>query len=486
MEGSPNRPHLKRALGLYATTAIVVASVVGSGIFSSPPRMAQTLPSAGILLAVWVFTGGLTLFGALTQCELVGQMPKTGGLYEYFHEVYGEGVGFLYGWANFTIAASGGIAAISFFSMSYLDELVHLPHLAKALEDQPFSIPLLGNIFPLRDLGTKGMASIMIIGLTWMNVRGVKLSGFVQSISTTSKIVALLGVVAVAFLFGSHIGTTEHWTTHALSSQLAGWGLIGAISMTMSQAFWAYNGWGNVAFLAGEVKDPSRTLPRAIILGTLIFIGLYLVINFAYFYILPIDDVAKAPGGHVATDMIMRVVGPWGATLIAILIIFSTIDATNSGILTKARVYYAMADNKLFYSKAAAVHPKYQTPYVALILQGVWAIVLLVSGSFNLITDMLVWVNWVLFALMGLAVFVLRVRSPNRDRPFRVPGYPFVPAIFVLFATAYVVITLITDIQAYHAGTQPIVKSVTGLVLVLTGLPFYYFWRAKKNGRREA
>jgi basic amino acid/polyamine antiporter, APA family len=480
-------PPLKRTLGLYATTALVIGSVVGTGIFSSPSQMARDLPSAPYLLGVWLLTGVLTLFGAFTQCELTGQMPKTGGLYEYFREVYGEGMGFFYGWANFTIAGSGAVAAISFFFAQYLENFTALPHFTHALasmgvrETTPWNIPLLGAIFPYQFLGRKMVASLLVIVLTAINIRGVKIGGTLQSISTTLKLVAILAIVLVAFIAGSHVGSSAHWTAASTGPSLSGWSIIGAIALAMSGAFWSYDGWGNVAYVAGEVQEPSRTIPKAIILGSSIFILLYLVVNLSYFYILSVTGVANAPGDRVASQMIFAVVGSGGAGIIAAILMLSAFDTTNSTVLTNARVYYAMGRNQLFYRKAAEVHERYQTPHVALIAQGLWSIVLLVTGSFDLITSMYVFVNWVLYALMAVAVFVLRKREPDRERPFRVPGYPYIPAIFVIFASAYVIITLVADIQAYQAGTQPIIKSLTGIALVMTGLPFYFYWRTKRN-----
>src|SRR5581483_7837798 len=484
---------LKRALGLYATTAIVIGSVVGSGIFSSPSQMARDLPSAPYLLGVWVLTGMLTLFGAFTQCELVGQMPKTGGLYEYFREVYGEGIGFLYGWANFMIAGSGAIAAISFFFAQYFENFTPLPHFTHALawlgvsENTPWNIPALGAIFPYQFLGRKLVASGLVLFLTALNVRGVKLGGTLQSISTTMKLLAIVAIVAVAFIAGSHVGHAANWSRVGTpGSTLVGWPLIGASALARSGAFWSYDGWGNVAYIAGEVREPRQTIPRAIVMGTVIFIALYLVVNLAYFYILSVAGVANAPGDRVASQMIFAVVGSGGAGIIAAILMLSAFDTTNSTVLTNARVYYAMARNGLFVRQGASVHKKFQTPHIALLLQGAWSIILLVTGSFDLITSMYVFVNWVLYDLMAIAVFVLRKRDPNAERPFSVPGYPWVPIIFVLFASAYVVITLVADIQQYQAGTQPLIKSATGIALVLTGLPFYYYWRWRRSKTRVA
>ncbi|HYM21099.1 MAG TPA: amino acid permease [Candidatus Kapabacteria bacterium] len=473
---------LKRALTLYPTTAIVIGSVVGSGIFVVPVSMAAVLGSASEMLLVWVVAGMLTLFGALTQCELVALMPRTGGLYEYFREIYGEGAGFLYGWANFTIAGSGAIAAIAIIFAYYLGEFVTLPPIAAGLAQMPVHLPLLGDIFPFAHFTEKIVAGILVVILTYINVRGVKIGATLQSISTTAKVVALLGIVAIVFIGGAHIGSVSHWSgVTAKGSSLSSWTLLGAIATAITKAFWAYDGWGNTAYIAGEVKEPQKIIPKAIILGTLIFTGLYLLLNLAYLYILPVDVIAAVPNERVASAVVTAILGTGGGAFVAALIMLSTFDTTNSGVLTNARVYYAMAHDKIFAVNAAKVHPRYRTPYVALWLQGGWSLFLLLSGSFDLILDMYIFVNWALYAMMATGVFILRKREPKRERTFRVPGYPFVPAIFVLFASSYVVITLVKDINAYHSGEQPIISSLAGVLLVLAGLPFYYFWKFKQN-----
>jgi APA family basic amino acid/polyamine antiporter len=476
---------LKRALTLYPTTAIVIGSVVGSGIFVVPVSMAQGLGSAPVMLLVWVVTGFITLMGALTQCELVGQMPRTGGLYEYFREIYGEKTSFLYGWANFMIAGSGAIAAIAIIFAKYFGEFVSLPHLSETWEKIPWRIPYLGDIFPFANMGGKVIAGFVIVLLTIINIRGVKLGAYLQSFSTTAKVIALLIITGVAFIAGSQIGSIANWSgvTDA-GAFLSGWTLIGAIGTAITGAFWAYDGWGNVAYIGGEVKEPAKTLPRAIILGTLTFISLYIIINLAYLYILPIGKLATVPDDRLASEMVTSVIGGIGGALVAGLIMLSTFDTTNSSILTNARVYFAMSRDKVFTPSAGIVHPKFQTPHIALILQGLWALILLFSGSFGLILDMYVFVNWLLYVLMALGVFILRKRDPQRERPFKVPGYPIIPGIFVVFATLYVIVTLVKDINGYSTGTQPIISSLTGLALVLAGLPFYYFWKNKQKIER--
>ncbi len=473
---------LKRALTLYPTTAIVIGAVIGSGIFVVPVSMADILGSASLMMLVWVVAGVITLFGALTQCELVGQMPRTGGLYEYLREIYGDVVGFHYGWANFMIAGSGAIAAIALIFSQYLGEFIHLPVIFGDLASMPVHLPFLGDIFPFDQFSEKLIAGGLVLLLTYINVRGIKIAASMQSISTSTKVLALLGICVVAFIVGSNIGSVSHWTgITPKGSALSSWTLLGAIATAITKAFWAYDGWGNVSYIGGEVQEPQKTLPKAIILGTLIFTGLYILLNLAYLYILPIDVIAAIPKERVASAVITAVLGSGGGAVVAILIMISTFDTTNSGVLTNARVYYAMAKDKLFLRRAGTVHEKYQTPSIALWLQGFWALALLFTGSFNLLLDMYIFVNWALYVLMALGVFVLRRREPNRERTFKVPGYPYIPAIFVLFATSYVVITLIKDIDGYNSGTQPIISSLAGVLLVLTGVPFYFFWKNKQR-----
>ncbi len=473
---------LKRALTLFPTTAIVIGAVVGSGIFATPAGMSRELGNAGLLLVIWVAAGALTLFGALTQCELIGQMPKTGGLYQYFREIYGERIGFLYGWANFMIAGSGAIAAIAIIFAYYLGEFVSLPHLPTQWEQLPVSIPLLGDIFPFKDIGAKCAGASAIILLTLINIRGVKIGATLQTISTSAKVIAIVAILFIAFVIGSHIGSTSHWSeVTAAGASLDGWKLVGAIAAAVTGAFWSYDGWGNVAYIGGEVKDPTKTIPRAIIIGTLTFITIYVLMNLAYYFILPVQAVGTAPDDRVASLMVTNVIGGLGGAFVAALIMLSTFDTTNSSILTNARVYYAMAKDKRFIAKAASVHPRYQTPYIALLLQCAWSLVLIFSGSFDLLLGMYIFVNWLLYVFMAVGVFVMRKRHPNAERPFKVPGYPYVPLVFILFATAYVVFTLVTDYQKFTNHDIPFMQSVMGLVLVLAGLPFYYFWKYKER-----
>lgn len=485
-----SRPQLNRALGLYAATAVVIGSVVGSGIFSSPSGMARTLESAPLMLFVWLLGGVFTAMGAMTQCELVGQMPKTGGMFVYLKEIYGEQVGFLYGWANLMIAGSGAIAGIASIFASYAGEFIALPKLDPSWESLGVNIPVLGTLYPFADIGVKLLGAVAIIVLTALNIRGVAVSGKFQSITTSSKILAILLIALIALFFGGAAGDTAHWfQTTDKTAAMSVTELIGIVAIALSGAFWAYDGWGTVSYLAGEVKEPSKTIPRAILLGSFIFITLYMVVNLAYLYILPIGMMANVEGDRVASAMATNVIGGIGGGLIAALIMLSTFDATNSTILTNARCYFAMAKANLFWKKTGEVHPKYKTPHISLMMQGAWAMVLLFSGSFWTIIDMYVFVNWIVYILMGTGVFIMRRRHPNAERSFSVPGYPIVPGLFVLFAITFVTLSLTTDIQNFQDGKQEFLNSVMGLLMVLSGLPLYYLWkyqnRYQNTGQQE-
>jgi len=470
--------HLNRSLTLFPATALVVGVVIGSGIFVSSAQMARDLKSPGLLLMVWALTGVMTLFGAFTLCELLGQIPSTGGLYRYLRDIYGEKTGFFYGWASFTIAGSGGIAALAFIFATYVSEFVWLPHLGPGLEKWALTIPYVGSIFPLADIGAKGVGILLIAFLTLLNIRGVKLGAFLQCVSTSAKVMAVLSIIAVAFLCSS--GHSGSFSTRSNPSPV-GFALIGAVIASMSSAFWAYDGWGSVSSVAGEVHEPEKTLPRAILLGTVSVIILYLLINVAYLYVLPMAGIGGAPDDRVASSFMTAAIGSKGAVLISVLVVLSTFDATNASILTSARIYFAMAEDGLFAPGADQVHLRFKTPHRALLYQGLGAGLLLLSGSFDLLASMYIFINWILYLLQGIGVFVLRRRNPTGLRPYQTPGYPWVPLAFVVFAAAFVILTLVNDVADFHSGKEPIIKSLMGVLFVMTGLPFYIYWKTRSK-----
>lgn len=460
------------AIGLFSTTAIVLGAVIGSGIFVSPAAMARSSSSGSQLLWIWMIAGLLTLIGALTQCELCSSMPRSGGLYTYLREAFGDKVAFFYGWANFMIAGSGGIAAVAFIFASYVNEISPLWHPAEVLQHWEVHIPGLGSLFPIANFGEKMVGSTLVIGLTWINTRGIKAGAGVQAVSTSLKIAALLFIVVAGF--SDPHGTVQQITSEkAHSLPLNAWQLIGLAVVALGGAFWSYDGWGNVAYIAGEVKHPEKTVPRALILGTFIVIAVYMLVNASFLYSFAVEDLGRVPGDRIASALLGKIFGKFGAQMVAMIILLSTFDGTNAGVLTNPRVYQTMAKEGLFPSRIGRVHPVSFTPNFALWLQCLWTVVLLVSGSFELITSMYVWVNWLFYLLMSIAVFICRRRG--MPRAFTITGYPYVPAVFLIFTVIYLVMTLVQDIQAYQSGASPTINSLMGLALVIAGLPLYLF-----------
>ncbi len=470
-EGS--KADLLPRLGLYAASSVVVGSMIGSGIFKKSAVMAGHLHSPGWLLATWVLAGAITCAGALSNAEVAGMFPRAGGQYVYFRKAYNDGVAFLYGWAVFAVIQSGSIASIAYVFAEYLGNLLQLggfselPRLAPHLDG--LSIHLFGpvTVTPLASLGLKLLTVGTIALFTGFNILGVALGGAIQSLFTTLKVAAVGALILVTFSVGQ--GSTANFVDPggAVPSLWAGglWPLVAGVGLALSGAFWSYDGWNNVTFLAGEVKNPTRNMPLALGVGTALVVGIYLLVNLAYLYMLPVAEMAGSR--LVAADVMQRVLGPMGGALISGLVVLSTFGSTNGSIMASARVSFAMARDGLFFSALGRVHTRFRTPAVALVVQGIWASALVFSGSFDQLTDMLIFVSWVFYALAALGVIMLRIRMPDRDRPYRVWGYPAVPALFITFATIFVAVTL----------TQNPRDSLLGLALLAPGGLLYWYFR---------
>jgi APA family basic amino acid/polyamine antiporter len=469
------RPTLARNLGLLTTTAIVVGSVIGSGIFKKPAVMAAQLGSGELLLAVWVVAGILTLFGALTNAEIASMFPVTGGQYEFFRRMFGDFTAYLYGWAVFAVIQTGSIASIAYIFSEYAQVFVPLPKFPPGIEQAVvLNVPLLGTITPLANIGVKVLTILLVCGLTTVNYLGVRFGGAVQVTFTTLKVAAILVLVAAGFLLTGK--AVEPAPVVAVASH-SGVPMILAFAAAMSGAFWAYDGWNNITYVAGEVKDPQRTVPRALFIGTGIIIAVYVLVNLAYLHVLPIE--AMAGSQLVAADMANAVMGGVGSGFVAAAVMISTFGTANGTILASARVYFAMSNRGRFFRPIGNIHPAFRTPGNALILQAAWTSLLVLSGTFDTLTDMLIFVSWVFYALGAAGIFVLRRTMPDAPRPYRVFGYPLVPAVFVVVATVYVGLTLWNDIAAFQRGEVPMVNSVFGLLLVATGIPFYLAFRSR-------
>lgn len=469
-------------LGLYTTITLVVGAVIGSGIFAKPAVMADKLGSPELIIIIWIAAGFITLFGALTNAEVASMMPATGGQYIFFREMYGDFYAYLYGWSMFIVVQSASIAAITYIFSIAADKFLHLPHLSQSAESFAIHIPLVGDINPLKDIGIKMLTIGTIIALSIVNYVGVRLGGFVQAVFTTLKVVAIMTVVLLAFTIGD--GLFSNFSTDTSLPMETGLfaGIIGALTAT----FWAYDGWNNITYIAGEVKNPQRNIPRSLFLGTVIIMAVYVIFNLAIMYVLPIDSMRGQELVAVnATEAIFSKIDPTWAALgfgfITMSIMISTFGTSNGTIMVTARLYFAMARNNLFFKPMGDLHTEYLTPHKSLAIQAVWASVLVLSGTFDMLTDMLVFVQWIAYAMGAYGVFILRKKMPDAPRPYKVWGYPYIPAIFVIFASAFVVLILYNDISGYASGKTPFINSVFGLILVATGVPLYLRFKNKPH-----
>lgn len=468
---------LKPHLNFYAATLVVIGAVIGSGIFRKPTVMAASLGTPGMLLAVWIVGGIITLFGALTIAEIAGMRPHTGGQYMYFREQYGDWLGFLYGWGGFTVVQSGTIASLAYVFSDYAQFFVTLPRFAPEVEkSMAIHLPFLGTIFPLESFGVKLLTIVIITSLTIVNCISARSSGILQSLFTVLKVsaIAVIILAALGLGFGAGKGNVMNFST-ALPSAPTGLALGSAFIMALQGAFWSYEGWNNITFIAGEIKEPHRNIPRALFVGMMTVIVIYVLINIAYLTILPIDKIANST--LVASDVAQALMGNFGAGFVSAAVMISTLGTANVTILAASRVFYAMAREGMFFPSFGKTHARFHTPVAALIAQGVWACVLTLSGTFDMLTDMLVFVSWLYYGLAAFGIFIFRRKFPNDERPYKAFGYPVVPIVFVLFSMMFVGITLYTDITTYIEGKSPIINSVFGLALLLPGIPLYFYFR---------
>jgi len=478
-----NKKELLPRLGFFTTLMIVIGAVIGSGIFKKPATMADQLGSPELMIALWIGAGLLTLAGALTNAEIASMITATGGQYVFFEKMYGRLIAFLYGWALFAVIQSGSIAAIAWvfaeysqFFDAFLIRDLFTPEQVKA---SMFTIPFIGNIYPLADFGVKIVTACVILFLTFVNYFGIIFGGSLSAFFTVAKVMAILILVAFGFAWGG--GSIDNFVRDANSYSYASAGIMAGVIAALSGALWSYDGWNNITYIAGEVKNPQINIPRALTLGTMIIIAVYVLINLAFLYVLPVEEMAQST--IVAASVAQKAMGAVGAAFVSAAVMISTFGTTNGTIMVTARVYYAMARNKMFFPWVGNTHKKWSTPANALWLQAFWACALVFSGHFDTLTDMLIFVTWIFYAAGAVGVFVLRKKMPDIARPYKVWGYPFVPIVFVIVAIAFVVLTLYNEISAYNSGDAEIINSVFGLALVATGLPlfYYYEWKRKKE-----
>lgn len=450
-------PELRRALGPWATTAVVIGTAIGSGIFLVPTDMVKAVGSPSTVFAVWIFGGILTLFGALTYAELSAMLPGAGGEYVYLNAAYGPFFGFLYGWTQTWVAKAASIATLGTGFFYYLGDF--FPGLDQVLYTVHLPIGPQGG--PVEIRAGQLLAIGVILFLAGVNYLGVRVGGGVQVAVTAVKL-ALIGGVILAGLISSK-GSPANFHSRITASP----GGVEGFFVALVAALWAYDGWNNAGMLGSEVEHPQKNLPRALIMGTVAMIGIYLLTNLTYFYILSAAEVGSSE--RVAADAMRRVMGHGGGAAVSVAAMISIFAALNGSILSGSRVPYAMARDGLFFSRVRRVHPRFRTPGTAIMLLGVWSSLVLLSGQYRQLYTLVIFPSWILYGMTAASVMVLRHKRPDLDRPYRVPGYPVVPILFVFVAAALLYST-------FRSSPR---ESGIGLVLIMLGVPFYWYWKRR-------
>lgn len=431
--------------------------------------MATELGSPTLVLLCWAVAGIITLFGTLSNAEVASMLADSGGEYVYFRKIYNKFFAFLFGWSSFTAIRSASIASIGYVFSQSLNLLVPLPHLPQSWE----SFTVLGSFTPFDNFGVKVVTILLIATLSYVNFRGLKLGEGLTKTITYVVMASIFLIIILGLTIGG--GSFENIQTVATGYVSKSWldsSLWQSFFVAMLAAFWAYEGWSAIGFLGGEIKNVNRTLPLALIMGVLFVMIVYLAINFTYLYILPVDTIignATSANNIAAVGVVGHFLGNGGIMFMSVLILFTTFGCTNTTLLPPPRLYYAMAKEGMFFKGAAHIHPVYHTPSKAILYQAIWSSVLVLSGSFDQLTDMLIFAAFIFYGATALGVFILRVKMPDAPRPYKVWGYPIVPALFILFCIALVVVTLTSKPR----------EALIGLALMFSGVPFYLYWNRK-------
>lgn len=477
---------LKKRVNLFDGVSIVSGAMIGSGIFIVSADIARNVGSPGWFMVVWLITGILTVIAAISYGELASMMPHVGGQYVYLREAYHPLIGFLFGWTTFLVIQCGSIAAVAVAFAKFTGVIIPW------ISDKN----ILLHIGPLNISSTMVVAIAMIAFLTWLNTRGIVTGKTVQNIFTSTKVIALLGFIVIGLFATKAIGSFEinkevFWNASQVGPDnkvipLAGFGIVAAVGTALVGSLFASDAWYNVTYISGEVINPKRNVPLSLIFGTLIVSVIYLITNFVYIKILPLSgspdgtDVLSrgiqfAADDRVATSAMFVVFGDYAAIIMALFIMISTFGCNHSLILAAPRVYYAMAKDGLFFKKVGEIN-RFGVPGFALVIQGIWSILLCLSGTYSNLLDYVIFAVLLFFALTILAIFVLRVKRPDIPRPYKTFGYPFVPVIYIM-ATVFIMVILLIYKPNY---TFP------GLIIVIIGIPIYFLWRKYNRTQNDS
>jgi APA family basic amino acid/polyamine antiporter len=440
MERSPHS--LPRVLGLWDIVGIVIGGVIGSGIFLVPKTIAEGVRAPLVMLAVWIVGGLLSFFGALSFAELAASMPEAGGMYVYIREAFGPLLSFLFGWTLFLVIDSGAIATLA----------------------SAFSTRYLRYFFVMSPLVQKLVGVVFILFLVVVNYIGTRWGANLQNLLTVIKFSALAAVCGIVFIFGH--GNAANFASPAPKALS---GMLGPFGVALVASLWAYKGWESATYSAGETRNAQKNVPLGLFIGMAAVIFLYIVANLAYLWVMPIGKIAGSE--RVAADAMNLAIGPVGASIISFVILFSIMGAANQNVLCSPRVYFAMANDGLFFKNVAAVHPRFLTPHVSIIAIGSWSLILSLSGTFEQLLTYVIFGQWIFFGLCVAAVIILRRKKPDLPRPYKTWGYPVTPVIFVIAALYITVNSLINEFW----------NAMAGLGIIVLGLPFFFYWNSRSR-----
>lgn len=457
---------LPRRFGLLTVIAIVIGDVIGSGIFVKPSSIAQQVPDVGLILFLWLMVGLVTMMGALTNAEAASMFPETGGQYILFKKMYGPLFAYLYGWASFIVINTAGIASIAYVAAYYLDYFYPLYRLSPEYE-QSFVIhlPFIGNFYYLEHIGRKLVTILILLFFTVINVSNSKWAGNWQRGLTAYKLLLLVSLMLIWFWFQPQSQSMD------LSLNNESFNLMGLVS-ALAGMFWCFDGWNNVSFVSGEIKHPETIIWKSLFYGLLTCTAIYFLFNWALHGVMPLSEIQSSD--FVAAQATEKIWPGWGGSLVSAIVIFSVLSAVNGNILSCSRVSYSFFCDYQVSHKLTYVHEQSRIPVGAVWANTLWAIALIFIGSFDQLTELLIFISWFFYGMSAFGVILLRKRIPNAERSFRVPWYPWLPLVFIIFCTFYLGLTLFTDIQAYWSGQQTYVKSLLGFLLIIIGIPFYY------------
>jgi APA family basic amino acid/polyamine antiporter len=452
---------LNRTIGLRFAIIFVIANIIGSGVYKKVAPMAAELNSGILVLLCWLAGGIITLFGALSVAELAAMMPHSGGEFQYHKRIYNKFFAFTYGWASYTVIKTGTIASLAYVFAQSLHQVINGPQLWPSLA----RINLFNVFYPFESLNVKLTAIALILLLTLFNTMGIKIG---VRLSATILGLVLLGIAAIVI-----VGVTSPISSVSKITDSGSSFTTSAFLTAMLSAFFAYEGWNGVAYVGGEVKDPQKNIPLSLVLGVVAVIALYLVVDATYLSILSIDELTQiyhSQNKIAAVEAMRKVTGDGGALAISLLIVVTTFGCIHASIVSNSRIYFAMANEGLFFRKAGEINSR-NAPSFSLWMQGIWSSLLVMSGTFDQLTDMLIFAAFIFYGASALGVIVLRFKAPHEPRPYKVWGYPFVPAAFFLFSVCLVFNSVFT--RPREAGI--------GLSLIALGVPFYFYFIGKNK-----